>query len=73
MKTVLQVVLGIALTIGVATLFLYTTLPIFWEVRYPDGSYPITWRSGLVFLIVLAVAQLAAFFLVRRRGKPARQ
>jgi len=65
-KAAIQIGIGIAVTVVTCLLFLYTSAPIFWETRYPDGSYPISWRSGLAFLLFLAVGQFVGFCVARR-------
>jgi hypothetical protein len=70
MKTIFQVLFGIVLSIVIAVGLTYSRLPFFWEAHYPDGSYPITWRSGLLFVFLLAVTQWIAFLIFRRSGRP---
>ena len=70
MKTLFQVLLGLVLCIVIAVGLMYSRLPFFWEAHYPDGSYPITWRSGLLFLVLLAVTQWIAFLIFRKSGRP---
>jgi hypothetical protein len=65
----IQVIIGITVTVVICLLFLYTSLPLFSETRYPDGSYPISWRSGLAFLLFLAVGQFVGFCVARRIGR----
>jgi len=69
MKATIQIIIGFAVTTIISVLFLYARFSFFWEIRYPDGSSPITWRSGLAFLLFLTMGQLAGFFIVRRIGK----
>jgi hypothetical protein len=51
--------LGLALLVAsissilLGAVLLCTSFPFFWETRYPDGSYPMTWRSGVVFLSLM--------------------
>ena len=72
-KAAIQIVIGITVTAVICLVFLYTSAPIFWETRYPDGSYPISWRSGLAFLLFLAVGQLVGGFAMRSVGRPGRR
>jgi len=67
-KAVIQIIVGIMVTVVICLLFLYTRLSLFWETRYPDGSSPITWRSGLAFLLFVVAGQLVGFFVARRMG-----
>jgi hypothetical protein len=64
-KTVLQVLLGLALCAMLAAAWLY--LGPFWEALSPDGnSYAITWRSGMAFLLLLVVTQWGSLMAFRR-------
>lgn len=65
MKSVLQILLGLVLCFFVVFGLMHSNIPLLWEARYPDGSYPITWRSGAVVLGLIAVTQLVAFWLFR--------
>jgi CDP-diglyceride synthetase len=70
MKTLLQILFGIVLSVVVAVGATYSRIPFFWETHYPDGSYPITWRSGLLFLVIVAITQWIASLFFRRNGRP---
>ena len=70
MKALLQILFGIILCIVVVVGATYSRLPFFWETHYPDGSYPITWRSGLLFLVLFGVTQWIAFLIFRRNRRP---
>ena len=70
MKALIQIVIGIVVTVVVCLLLLYTRLPLFWETRYPDGSYPVSWRSGLALLVFIAAGQLVGFFVARKMQIP---
>lgn len=68
-----KVLLGVLLAMAVGYSILFSSFPLFWESQYVDGSYPITWRSDLVFLLVLAASEgvvFSAYRIVRavRRG-----
>lgn len=65
MRTVLQVLFGMLLCVTTAIALTYSRFPFFWETQYPDGSCPISWRSGLVFLVLLGATQWIAFLLFR--------
>jgi hypothetical protein len=66
MKAVLQILLGLALCIVIAVWLIYSSFSFFWESRYPDGSNPITWRSDMVLLLLLAITQGISFLVFRR-------
>ena len=68
MKTVFQVLFGLLLCVATALwLTYYSNLPFFWEKQSPDGSYEISlWRSGLLFLLLLAVTQWLSSRVFRR-------
>jgi len=51
---------------GVASGLIFYSHSFFWEARYPDGSSPITWRSDLVLLILLAATQGISFLVFHR-------
>lgn len=67
----LQVLFGL---VGCALLsvgLIYSSLSFIWETRYPDGSSPITWRSDMVLLMLLAFTQWLSslvFHWIRRTG-----
>ena len=67
----LQVLIGLITCVMIATALIYTRLSFFWEPRYPDGSTPITWRSGVMFVILVAISQFAssAIFKGVRRNR----
>lgn len=61
---------GVALCLAIGVSLYYSRFVFFWETSYPDGSYPITWRSDLVLLLLMSVAQGISFLAVRWiRGK----
>ncbi len=63
---VTEVLVGLALCAGVASGLIFYSHSFFWEARYPDGSSPITWRSDLVLLILLAATQGISFLVFHR-------
>jgi hypothetical protein len=67
----LQVLCGLVLFMAVAGSLIYSSLSFFWETRYPDGSNPITWRSDVVLLLLLAITQGISFVAFRSRRPPA--
>jgi hypothetical protein len=60
-RIALQVLSGLALCTAVAVWLIYSSRSFFWETRYPDGSNPISWRSDLVLLLLLAITQGISF------------
>jgi hypothetical protein len=70
-RITLQILFGLvcaAVTVGL----IYSSLPIFWETRYPDGSSPITWRSDVALLLLLSLTQWVsslAFRWIKRYGR----
>jgi hypothetical protein len=66
MKTVLQIFSGLIVCIAIATWLIYSSVPMFWEHETQSHVYSITWRSGLVFLLILAVTQWVSFLVFRR-------
>jgi uncharacterized membrane-anchored protein len=69
---VTEVLVGVVLCAGVASWLMFSSHSFFWETRYPDGSSPITWRSALVLLVLLALTQAASFVIFQRLrpGRP---
>lgn len=68
MKTVIQVLVGLVFCIGIGAVLIYSSLPIFWEheERLQFHVYPITWRSGVLAILLLAVTQAISFLVFRR-------
>ncbi len=65
-RIALQVLFGLVLCMAIAVWSLYSRLSFFWETSYPDGSNPITWRSDVMFLLLLAITQWITFWVFRR-------
>jgi hypothetical protein len=62
----LQILLVIFCSLVVAYVFLY--LGLFWESQSPDGnSYILTWRSALVFALIVGATQWTSLVMFRRR------
>jgi CDP-diglyceride synthetase len=76
MKTVLQVLVGLVLCVVVGAVLIYSSLPIFWEHEdhLQPHVYSLTWRSGVMLVLLLAVTQWGSFLVFRwirrRRRKP---
>jgi hypothetical protein len=73
-KSILQVLSGGILGIAIAAWITYSSFPLFWEHQDQPHVYSITWRSGVVFLLLLALAQgisFLAFRWIRPRKPPA--
>ena len=69
MKTLLQVLGGLVLCAATGyTLIYYSKIPIFWEHEEPldPGVYSLTWRSGVMLVVLLAVTQAVSFMIFRR-------
>lgn len=67
MQVVLQVLVGLVLCIAIGAVLIYSRLPIFWEheERLQPHVYPITWRSGILAVLLLAVTQAVSFLVFR--------
>lgn len=61
----LQVFFGVVLCIAIAVGWVYSPLPMFWEVEDQPLVYEITWRSALAFLLLFALAQAISFLVFR--------
>jgi hypothetical protein len=67
MKTVLQVLVGLVLSVGIGAVLIYSSLPIFWEREdLQPHVYSLTWRSGVMLVLLLAVTQGISFLAFRR-------
>jgi hypothetical protein len=68
MKTILQVLFGLALCVGIGAVLIYSSLPIFWEHEelLDPGVYSLTWRSGVMLVLLLAITQGISFLVFRR-------
>jgi hypothetical protein len=53
MKTVLQVLAGLVLCIGIGEVLIYSSLPIFWEHEdLQPHVYSLTWRSDVMLVLL---------------------
>jgi hypothetical protein len=68
-RVAFQVFFGLTLCLALAVILTYSRFSFFWEIQYPDKSNPITWRSGLLFLVLLAVTQWLASLIFRKLAK----
>jgi hypothetical protein len=66
-KLVLPVLFGLALCGVFAECLIYSTLDFSWEARNLDGSSSITWRTGIVLLLLIAAAHGISFWTFRHR------
>jgi hypothetical protein len=67
MKTVLQVLVGFVLCVAIGAVLIYSSLPIFWEHEdLQPHVYSITWRSGVMLVLLLAVTQGISFLAFHR-------
>lgn len=64
-RVALQVLLGVALSLGAALAFLLTSLPLFWEQEDQPHVYSITWRSSIAFAIMVLLSQAASYAIFR--------
>jgi hypothetical protein len=66
-KAVLQVLVGLVLWVAIGAVLIYSSLPIFWEheERLQFHVYPITWRSGVLAVLLLAVTQAISLLVFR--------
>jgi hypothetical protein len=68
-RIALQVLFGAVLCMAIAIWLFCSSLPLFWEHEDPQPHvYSITWRSDVMFLLLLAVTQAISFFVFRRIG-----
>lgn len=66
MKAVLQVFFGLALCVAIGAVLIYSSLPIFWEHEdIQPHVYSLTWRSGVMLVLLLAVTQGVSFLAFR--------
>jgi len=70
MRTLVQVVAGLALCAILTGVLLYSNLPIFWEHEGPQPHvYSITWHSWLMLAALVALTQVASFTLVKKLSR----
>jgi hypothetical protein len=65
-KLVLPVLFGLVLCAVFAACLIYSSLDFSWEARNLDGSSSITWRSGIVLLLLITASQWISFWTFRR-------
>jgi len=73
MKTLLQLLVGLVLCAAIGYVLIYhSNIPIFWEHEEPldPGVYSLTWRSGVMLVLLLAITQAISFFIFRRIPYP---
>lgn len=68
-QVALQLLFGLVLCAAVTVGLIYSKLSFSWEVQYPDGSSPITWRSDVLLFLLLAATQGVAYLIFRRFRK----
>jgi len=73
MRKFFQTILGAALCIGIVAGIVYSPLPLFWEHEDQPLVYSITWRSGVVLLLLVLLTQLISHFLFTCYGKHRKQ
>jgi hypothetical protein len=68
-KTLLQVLVGLALCTVIAYVLIYhSSIPLLWEREEPLDPlvYSLTWRSGAMLGLLLVITQAISFILFRR-------
>lgn len=68
MKTILQVLFGLALcAVAGYVLIYYSKIPLLWEHEEPldPGVYSLTWRSGVMLVLLMAATQGISFLVFR--------
>lgn len=74
-RIALEVFLGLVLCVGIATLILYSSFSFSWEPKGPEGTFPLTWRSDVVVLLLVSVTQglsFLAFHVMRSHSRSQR-
>lgn len=71
-KVFFQVLAGLAMGAAVSVWLVYSSVPIFWEHEDPQQHdvYSLTWRSALMFFLIVAATQGFSFLMFRWRRKP---
>lgn len=67
-KIIFQVLLGLALcAVAGYVLIYYTKVPLLWEHEelLDPGVYSLTWRSGVMLVVLLAITQGISFVVFR--------
>jgi len=66
-KSALPVLFGLVLCTVFAECLIYSSLCFVWEADNLDGSSSITWRSGIVLLLLVATTQWISRWIFRHR------
>ena len=68
MKTLLQVLVGLVLCAVIGYALIYSSVALFWEHEEPlqPHVYSLTWRSGVMLVLLMAITQAISFFIFRR-------
>jgi hypothetical protein len=57
---------GLVLCACIASIFIYSSAPIFWEVEGPQPLvYSMTWRTALMLAVLLVATQGISFLIFR--------
>ena len=74
MKNLAQVLVGLVLCVASAYVLVYSSIPAFWEHedRLQPHVYSVTWRSGVMLVVLMAITQAISFFIFRRVAKAAK-
>jgi len=73
MRKLFQVALGTALCIGIAAGLIYSPFQLFWEHEDEPHVYSITWRSAVVFLLLLLFTQWISHLIFGWIGRRRKQ
>jgi len=67
-NTLLQVLVGLAICAVIGYTLIYSSFPLLWEHEEPlqPHVYSLTWRSGVMLVLLLMVTQAISFILFRR-------
>jgi len=67
-KALLQVLVGLTLCAVIGYGLIYSSIPLFWEHEEPlqPHVYALTWRSGVMLVLLLAITQAIAFVVFRK-------
>lgn len=73
MRALLQVLLGAVLCVAIALGVVYSPIPLIWEHEDQPLVYSITWRSAIVFLLLVLITQGISYVVFRLIGRNRRK